>query len=123
MNWKVYKALDDGFSLYLGFKVALFDYYCDAWKLITEVVKSMKDAEAPETCECGETMVRYFNTPWLNTSNCIIEPQKNWAFGESFTTKNQMKEHIARYQGETGRKLVEVGNEKLTHIKKNFGDY
>lgn len=101
----------------------IYDYFCPECKEITEVVKSIKDAEADEVCECGEGMQRYFSTPWLNTSNCIIEHQKNWAFGETFTTKNQMKEHIARYQGETGRKLVEVGNEKLTHIKKNFGDY
>jgi putative FmdB family regulatory protein len=101
----------------------LYDYFCEDCQKVTEVVKSIKDAEADEICECGEGMTRYFSAPWLNTSNCIIEPQKNWGLGETFTTKNQMKEHIARYQGETGRKLIEVGSENLSSIKKGFKEY
>jgi len=101
----------------------LYDYFCPSCRAIVEIIKSMDNADRDEIHSCGAEMSRYFNAPWLSTSNCIIEPQKNWAFGKTFTTKNQLKEEIARYKGETGRRLEEVGNDNLSTVKKKFKEY
>lgn len=100
-----------------------YDYRCDHCDKLVEIVKSFTEAERDEVHDCGHQMNRYFSLPWLNTSNCIIEPQKNWAFGKAFTTKTQLNEEIKRYQGETGRKLVEVGNDSMSGVKKQFKSY
>lgn len=103
--------------------MGLYEYFCPTCNQSTEVVKSMSEAEAAEYHDCGRTMIRSFTTPRLNTSACIIEPHKNWGLGKNITTKNQLKEEVARHEGETGRKLIEVGSENLSSIKKQFKDY
>lgn len=100
----------------------IYEYKCSnaECSLDYEINKSFKDAERPEPCsKCGDDLQRVISAVRTNTSNCQFQSHFNYAFGKEVTNANQMKDLVRKHEGETGRKLIEVGSEKTDSMKKN----
>jgi putative FmdB family regulatory protein len=102
--------------------VPIYEYKCSNSEcgLDYEINKSFKDAEREEPCsKCGDDLQRVISAVRTNTSNCQFQSHFNYAFGKEVTSANQMKDLVRAHEGETGRKLIEVGTEKTDSMKKN----
>lgn len=100
----------------------IYEYKCSNSEcgLDYEINKSFKDAEREEPCsKCGDDLQRVISAVRTNTSNCQFQSHFNYAFGKEVTSANQMKDLVRAHEGETGRKLIEVGTEKTDSMKKN----
>lgn len=100
----------------------IYEYKCSNADcgLDYEINKSFKDAERSEPCsKCGDDLQRVISAVRTNTSNCQFQSHFNYAFGKEVTSATQMKDLVRKHEGETGRKLIEVGTEKTDSMKKN----
>lgn len=59
----------------------------------------------------------------LNHSVCHFEPHYNYGLGTVVTSKRSQDEALRRLRGETGKDIVEVGNDDLKSIKPQFHKY
>lgn len=86
----------------------IYEYLCTPCNRTFDVVKSVKDFNREELCECGGVATRQF-TPNVNAlprvSGLTYEAQYNPAFGK--VIKNKREE---RYEAEK-RGMVQVGND------------
>lgn len=106
----------------------IYEYLCGRCQVVTEVTKPLKYLDDPEPCPdeaCeGRVMERViFSIPQIATSGCQHEAQYHPAFGKVLSTKRQIKQEISRIKGETGKEIVEVGNDSLKSIQKKRKNY
>lgn len=102
-----------------------YEYLCQKCRIFTDITKPIADIDLEEKCPGCENSVleRMISRPNINTSNCSFEPGYNWGLGQKFSSKKEIKEHLARVKGETGREIVEVGNDRMTSVKKQRKEY
>lgn len=92
---------------------------------MAEITKMIIHLDEPEDCaECGKEMERLIVcAPQINTSNCQFQVHHNPAFGKVIHSKRQIQDEILRIKDTTGKEIVEVGNDSLQSVKKNFKKY
>ena len=84
--------------------------------------KKMADSARKENCPtCKSVMERVYTPPLVHISH--IESQYNPAFGKVIHNKTELKNELARHEGETGEKLYEVGNDTMKSIKVKRKEY
>lgn len=84
-----------------------------------EIIKPLSALDDEERCTlCNEVMVRLISAVQISPSAKPFEAHHNHAFGKTITSKHQIREEQARYKGEKGRELVEVGTDDLSSVKK-----
>lgn len=92
----------------------VYTFVCDDCNLVpVDVYRSSSDAEDPEVCQsCNKPMRKVFY-PIATTYKSVYDgPQYNPAFGKVINGKEGLREELARFKGETGRELHEVGNDR-----------
>lgn len=89
----------------------IYDFECESCGRVTEEVRAVSERDEPGRCECGEVTGRIFSFTGSVSLGSFREGYYH-AFGKPLTQKHQLKEELARYKGETGSELVEMGNEK-----------
>lgn len=78
----------------------------------------MSQSSDIEICvRCKKTARKVFHAARIATSNCQFEAHYNWGLGKKVNSKNQIQEELRRIKGETGKEIVEVGNDTLESIK------
>lgn len=103
-----------------------YEYQCPKCGIFTDVTKSVQFLNDSEKCpQCKRTnMNRVIMTPpKINPSGCSFEPHYNWGLGKVVKSKRDVKEELHRIKGETGKEIVEVGNDTLKSIKKKRKEY
>lgn len=90
-----------------------YTYECKRCGKRFDEVRRIKDRQEAAKCSCGGRADKVFTKPGGLCFGSFKEGY-NKAFGKHFTTKNQLKEELARIKGETGQELVEVGNDKVS---------
>ncbi len=102
-----------------------YEYKCEKCLIFCDVTKPMRDSDSTEKCpKCKRRkMTRMISVPRLNTSVCTFEPDYYHAFGKKLHSKREVKEELRRIKGETGKEIVEVGNDSLKSIKKRRKAY
>lgn len=103
-----------------------YQYECGKCQSLKEVVKSVSALDEKEICpKCkNRAMDRIIlSAPQISTSNCQFEAHMNHAFGKVVRNKRELQNEVKRHEGETGNKLYEVGNDKMTSIKRKRKEY
>lgn len=102
-----------------------YEYLCPRCELIQDVIKPISMLEETEMCmECEEIpMIRQMTAIRLNTSNCQYEAHYNHGLGKVLKGPNDVKEELSRIKGETGKEIVEVGNDRLDSVKFKRKEY
>lgn len=96
-----------------------YDYKCLKCDRDSEIIKPISQAEKDELCpHCNILMQMVIHPINSNRSNCQFESHFNYAFGKKIASKTELKNAIAMHEGETGKKLIEVGTEGMHHVKK-----
>ena len=91
----------------------IYEYECPSCNRNEDVIKSVKEIDRVETCpDCERPMLRLFR-PCIHTSFGTFKEGYYHAFGKHFTTKNQLHNELTKHRLDTGKQLVEVGNEKI----------
>lgn len=101
-----------------------YEYHCPHCLIFVDVTKSMNDAEAAERCpQCPRFLELVISVPRVNTRNCQFDAHYNWGLGKVIRSPAGIKEELRRIKGETGKEIVEVGNDTLKSIKKQRKAY
>lgn len=83
------------------------------------VIKRMGLADEPEPCDdCNLPMKKLVNFQGEVMGATDKEPEYNHAFGKVIKNSQDLRNELTKIEGETGKTLVEVGNESLNSIKK-----
>ena len=103
----------------------LYEYECPKCKAQNEVAKMISNIDDIEAClKCGTAMERVIlNGRNFSARTCQFEAHFNYGLGKEVHTKRQLDETIKRISGETGKEIVEVGNDNLQSIKKQRKKY
>ena len=76
-------------------------------------------ADVAEPCDiCQRIMKKLINFQGEVSGATDKQPEYNPAFGKVIKNKHDLRNELARIEGETGKKLEEVGNETLNNVKK-----
>jgi len=96
----------------------IYEYECLKHGKI-DIYKSSEYSEKEERCEiCYAVMKKNFvPTSNINPGASSFRGEHMIAFNKHFDTRRQVKNEIRRIEGETGKKIVEVGSDKLDSIK------
>lgn len=102
----------------------IYEYTCPTHGSF-DVYKPASQRERPETCpECGQDATyRFVPTSNLNTGASAMRGEFYHAFGKHFNSRRELKNEMAKIEGETGKKIVEVGSEKPDSVKRKRKDY
>lgn len=101
----------------------IYVYACESCKVKQDVHKRLVDIDEEEFCEvCGETMQRLMQ-PIAAHKTSVFEPHFNHGLGKVVTSQIQVKEELSRLRGETGKDIVEIGNDDLKTVKKKRHNY
>ncbi len=99
-----------------------YEYECKTCDFRLDITKYVKDLERSELCpRCLLPMGRLISAGHISMGN--MDPHFNYAFGKVIRSKSDIKNEIARKEGETGVKLQEVGNDTMKSIKKKRKEY
>lgn len=91
----------------------IYDYRCINGH-VTELHRPVAQADQQHICHCGQDAFRVFSpTLNINPGQAAFKPGRYHAFGKDFETRRQVNEEIRRIKGETGKEIIELGNEKL----------
>jgi len=92
-------------------------YECKECGIQWDEVRRISHRDEEAQCPCGGNARRMPTVP-LGVSVGSFQEGYNPAFGKSFSTEGQLKEELARIKHETGKELVEVGNDSMQTIRK-----
>lgn len=95
----------------------VYDFKCERCHRIFEEVRSIADRNTEADCICGSKARRIFSFPTA-ISVGSFEGGYFGAFGKIIKSKTELNEEIRRIKGESGREIVEVGNDSLSTIRK-----
>lgn len=91
----------------------IYDFQCQGCEEIFEVESDVEKRDDPVVCQCGASATRIFSpTVHINPGAAAFVPDRYHAFGKVFSTRDQLRQEISRIQGETGKEIVELGNDK-----------
>ena len=98
----------------------IYEYKCKNCDKSMDVVKHHSKSGRDEYCGCGAALARVYTASVLKRSSFIAG--FNPSFGKVFTNKGQQDNEIKRIQGETGKEIYEVGNNKnyISAPKRSF---
>lgn len=101
-----------------------YEYACHTCNSVTEVIKSIRYYDTEEKCsKCCTIMEKLITAVNLNHSVCHFEPHFNYGLGKVVTSKRSQDEALRRLRGETGKDIVEIGNDDLKSIKRQRHEY
>lgn len=84
-----------------------------------DIYKSSEYSDKEERCEiCSIVMVKLITSPNMNPSGAAMRGMYQPAFGKHFDSMRQQKNEIRRIEGETGKKIIEVGTDKRENVKR-----
>lgn len=95
----------------------IYDYECEECGKVFEEVRTVADRDTEARCDCGGLSKRIFSFKGCVGVGTFKEGYYH-AFGQPFTSEGQLKEHLTKLKGETGKEIVEVGNDSLQTVKK-----
>lgn len=94
----------------------IYEYRCYECSSTVDIIKPVDEYKTTEHCEeCGKAMRKLVSRGQVKIPTFI--EGFNPALGESFSSPHEVKDHIRKLKYEEGRELVEVGNDKLEHVK------
>src|SRR6266446_5431174 len=95
-------------------------YHCRCCQKKMDVLKPVNWMEASEFCShCARRMERIICFQGKMSPD-TWQPEWNYGLGKVITFRNQIKEELKRIQGEEGREIVEVGNERVEVKKPDY---
>lgn len=101
-----------------------YQYECPECLKETEVVKPVSRIDETELCEkCQKQMVRILTAVQLSPRIGVFEPHFNYGLGRRVNSQREINEELKRIKGETGKEMVEVGNDTLESVKKTRKKY
>lgn len=85
-----------------------------------DVYKSAAFSDKEERCEICQIKAKknFVPTSNINPGVSTFRGEYMHAFGKHFDSRRQLKNEIVKIEGETGKKIVEVGSDKLQNVKK-----
>lgn len=84
----------------------------------TTVVKPANRSSISERCPtCTSVMKKLLGSSFHVGMGTFKEGHYH-AFGKAFTQKSQLDDHLRRIKGETGKEIVELGNDSMSTIKR-----
>ena len=90
----------------------IYQYRCLECGEETEIIKSAKHCDDPETCGCGGVLKMIFR-PQIFIGMGTFKSGWYPTFGKTFESQRELRNEISRIKGEENRELVEVGNEDV----------
>lgn len=101
-----------------------YDYQCPECLREREVVKPISQLDESELCEkCQKQMVRVLTAVQLSPKIKLFEPHFNHGLGRRVNSQRDINEELKKIKGETGKEIVEVGNDNLDSVKKTYKKY
>lgn len=101
----------------------IYVYSCEDCKVKQDVYKSMIEIDRVECCPfCSKPMERNIQ-PIKANKTAVFESHFNYGLGKVVTSQRQVHEELARLRGETGKDIVEIGNDDLKAVKKKRHNY
>lgn len=95
-----------------------YQYQCSACEKHFDIVCSYRDLNPLQECtHCGGTSERVYTPLHISPAAKAFEAHYNWGLGKKVHSKHEIKEELRRIEGDTGREIVEVGNDSLQSIK------
>lgn len=94
----------------------IYDFRCENCDSTFEVVRHVRERDIAEECDCGGVASRIFSfrgAVGVGTFKAGYYP----SFGKNIGTQDQLRDTLAKHEGETGQKLYEVGNDKMSNVK------
>lgn len=83
-----------------------------------EVIKSASRIDEVELCDdCQKPMERKFNFQGQLMKPGGFKEEFHPAFGKVISTRHQLNNELKKIKGETGKELVEIGNDGLNGVK------
>jgi putative FmdB family regulatory protein len=97
--------------------VIVYEYECSVHGVF-EVIKSHKLLDKEEKCPvCNFGMKKLISVPGsVQCSN--FKPEFYHAFGKKIHSKRELKNELSKIKHETGKELVEVGNDSMKSVKR-----
>lgn len=96
----------------------IYEYSCEICGPM-DIEKPVALIDHPEMCDCGKVMTRRTFPRTVELQGATDkEPEYNHAFGKVIKNKHDLRNELTRIEGETGKKLEEVGNDSLKSIQK-----
>lgn len=96
----------------------LYDYKCTQCSNVFELARRMDERDDVAICTCGsEARYKFTPTTNLNAGAAAFKQEHYHAFGKGFSTKNDLKQHISRLEGQTGKRINEIGSDRMTGLK------
>ena len=102
----------------------IYQFKCPQCGKYEEVIRPVSECHELNVCKpCGQPMDRVFSVLQVNVPH--TNTYYDNGLGATIRNEQDKRNAIKRIEGETGQKLVEVGNENLKkHVKPpKFDDY
>lgn len=96
----------------------IYDYKCEECGEVREEVRRIKDRNDEAICSCGGVARRIPVSFGGSVGVGTFKEDYYHAFGKHIGSKAQLNEELARVKGETGKELIEVGNDSMKSVKK-----
>lgn len=94
-----------------------YEYECRNHGKI-DVHKSSDFSDKEERCDvCGLVMIKQIGSN-INTSGAAHRGVYYHAFGKHFDSRSQLKNEISKIEGETGKKIIELGSDGMDTVKR-----
>ena len=95
----------------------IYEYACSVHGVF-DVVKPVKEIDREECCpSCKFPMIRQITFKGqVSCSN--FEPAHYHAFGKKIHSKRELQNELSKVKHETGKELVEVGNDSMKSVKR-----
>lgn len=94
----------------------IYAYKCEGCGEECEIIKSLSELERDERCVCGSRLQRYISAG-RGVHGDSFRAGYHHAFGKSFSSSWELKDHLRELRYEHGREVIEVGNEKVRGVR------
>jgi hypothetical protein len=96
-----------------------YSYFCESDRIEIDVVKPMSEAGNSERCPiCGGLV----NRIWYAPNASVSRNGDEWNPGLKCRERDK-KDTLRKIKAETGKELVEVGNDRMNHVRKKESSY
>ena len=100
----------------------IYVYVCRNCRHIVDVVKGCKEIDQKEVCQnCENRLERILQPGYFNVKS--FEVHRSSAFGKVIHSHRELKNIIAEHNDKHGTDIQEVGNDKMTTVKRQRKEY
>jgi len=100
-----------------------YEYKCKPCLKTQDIIKSVSEYDTKEFCTCGKEMDRLISKVNINASVCQFQAHHDSGLGVDVHSKIQKDNELAKIRGETGKDIIEIGNDDFKTVKRQRKEY